>query len=455
MKIVPPPYRIKVVEPLEMTNRAEREAYLEEAGYNPFLLPSKAVYIDLLTDSGTGSMSDNQWAGMMIGDEAYAGSNNFYHLQETIEEIMGFRHVIPTHQGRGAENILFTVMLKEGDIVPNNMHFDTTKAHVQYRKAKALDLVIDEAYDPSSQHPFKGDMNTEKLREVLTRDGDRIPLVMMTVTCNSGGGQPVSMANLREVSEIAKAFGKPLYIDSARFAENAYFIKLREEGYQDKAIAEIVKEMFSYADGATMSGKKDALVNIGGFAAFKDEEMYRKSTVWAVFFEGFPTYGGLAGRDLEAMARGLKEVLDFDYLAYRTGQIKYLADRLLEAGVPIMEPAGGHAVYLDALRFLPDMPREHFPAFALTSALYLEGGIRAVEIGSVLAGRDQETNENVYSSLELVRLTIPRRTYTERHLDAIADAVISLYQNPTRVKGLKFIYEPPVLRHFTARFNYV
>jgi tyrosine phenol-lyase len=452
------PFRIKMVEPLVMTTRKEREGLLQEAGYNLFLLPSEAVYIDLLTDSGTAAMSDNQWAGLLLGDEAYAGSRNFQHLQAAVKEVMGFEYVLPTHQGRGAENILFTTLVRgeREQYIPDNMHFDTTKAHVQHKGAKPVDLVRDIAYDPVAREPFKGDMDTEKLEAFIREKGvEKIPLVMLTITCNSGGGQPVSLANIKAVSAICKKYGIPFFIDACRFAENAYFIQQREEGYADKSIAEIVKEIFSYADGCTMSGKKDGLANIGGFLALRDEELYRQVQVWGVLFEGFPTYGGLAGRDMEVLARGLREVCREEYLRYRLDQVKYLGDRLLEAGIPIIEPVGGHAVYLDAKRFLPHLPQDQFPGQALAVALYLEGGIRGVEIGTVLAGRDAETGEHDYPQLEMVRLAIPRRVYTYRHMDAVVAAVKGVYQKREQIRGLRFTYEPPVLRHFTARFEYV
>jgi tyrosine phenol-lyase len=445
-----------MVEPLVLTTREERERLLQEAGYNLFLLPSEAVYIDLLTDSGTAAMSDNQWAGMMLGDEAYAGSRNFHHLQSAVKEVMGFEYVLPTHQGRAAENILFTTLVQnqKEQYILNNMHFDTTKAHVQHKGAKPVDLVRDIAFDPVARDPFKGNMDTEKLEGFIQEKGvEKIPLVMLTITCNSGGGQPVSLANIKAVSAICKKYGIPFFIDACRFAENAYFIQQREEGYAGKSVSEIAKEIFSYADGCTMSAKKDGLANIGGFLALNDEELYRQVQVWGVLFEGFPTYGGMAGRDMEVVARGLREVCREDYLRYRIGQVQYLGAKLLEAGIPIIEPVGGHAVYLDAKRFLPHLPQDQFPGQALAVALYLEGGIRGVEIGTVLAGRDPETGEHDYPNLEMVRLAIPRRVYTHRHMDAVVAAVKNVYQKREQVKGLRFTYEPPVLRHFTARFE--
>lgn len=447
------PFRIKVVEPVSMTTREERAQKIEAAGFNLFGLKSTDVYIDLLTDSGTSAMSDNQWAGIMLGDEAYAGSKNYYNLLSAVQDIMGFKHVVPTHQGRAAENLLLYIMVQEGQYVPNNMHFDTTKAHVLHKKGVPVDLVTSEAFDPTSQYPFKGDMDVEKLDSFLEQHAARVPLIMLTITCNSGGGQPVSMANIRAVSEIARKYNKPFFIDACRFAENAYFIKTREQGYADKSIDEIVSEMFSYADGCTMSSKKDALVNIGGFLAVNDDNLYQTASGLAVLFEGFPTYGGLAGRDMEAMARGLREVINEDYLAYRTGQVKYLGDKLLEYGVPIIEPVGGHAVYLDAKRFLPHIPQDQFPAQALGVELYIEGGVRGVEIGTNLAGRNPQTGEHDYPKLEMLRLTIPRRVYTNRHMDVIAVACANVYERRHEITGLEYTYEAPILRHFTAKFK--
>ena len=448
------PYRIKVVEPVRRTTRQEREELIRQAGYNPFLLPAEAVYIDLLTDSGTSAMSDRQWAGLMIGDESYAGSRNFYHLQDVVRRVFGFPYVIPTHQGRAAENVLFTTLLKEGQVVPNNMHFDTTKAHVLHKGGRPVDCPVTAAYDPTSPEPFKGNVDLGKLEELIRAEGPaKIPFLMVTVTCNSGGGQPVSLDNLRGVKEVASRYGIPVFIDACRFAENAFFIKRREPGQAHRSLSEIAREMFSYADGCTMSAKKDALVNIGGFLAVRDEKLYQQASIWAVLFEGFPTYGGLAGRDLEAMARGLEEVLDETYLAHRIGQVEYLANRLLQAGVPIVEPPGGHAVYVDARRFLPHVPQGHFPAWALSVALYVEAGVRSVEVGTVLAGRNPATGDHDYPKLELLRLAIPRRVYTQAHLELVARAIIRLYEQRDRIRGFRFTYEPPVLRHFTARFE--
>lgn len=447
------PFRIKVVEPVTMTTREERARKIEATGYNLFGLKSTDVYIDLLTDSGTSAMSDNQWAGIMLGDEAYAGSKNYYNLLSSVEDVFGFPYVVPTHQGRAAENLLLYTLLRAGNFVPNNMHFDTTKAHVLHKGGVPVDLVRQEAFDPTSPYPFKGDMDLDRLESFLAEHNAKVPLVMLTITCNSGGGQPVSMSNIRGVSAIAKKFNKPFFIDACRFAENAYFIKQREAGYSEKTVADIVREMFSYADGCTMSAKKDALVNIGGFLALKDAALYQQTSGLAVLFEGFPTYGGLAGRDMEAIARGLREVIDEDYLAYRVGQVKYLGDLLLKYGVPIIEPVGGHAVYLDARRFLPHLPQDQFPAQALGVELYIEGGVRGVEIGTCLAGRNPATNDHDYPKLEMLRLTIPRRVYTDRHMDVIAVACANVWDRRSGIAGLEFTYEAPILRHFTAKFK--
>ena len=445
------PYRIKVVEPVRQISRAEREERIAGAGYNPFALNSEDVFIDLLTDSGTGAMSHHQWAAVMEADEAYSGSRSFHRLRAAVEDVLGFPLVIPTHQGRAAEHVLFAALVKPGNLIPNNMHFDTTKAHVQHRGARPVDLLRPEGYQADLPHPFKGNMDTEALERLLSEQGDDIPLVMVTITCNSGGGQPVSLENLTEVRRICDRFGKPLFLDAARFAENAFFIQQRER--PDLTVPAIVRQMMSLADGITMSAKKDALVNIGGMVALRDPKTYQECANWAILFEGFPTYGGLAGRDLDAMAQGLREVVDGAYLAHRIGQVAYLADRLRQAGVPLVEPPGGHAVYLDAKAFLPHLPQDQFPGWALSVELYLEGGIRTVEIGTVLSGRDPATGDNDYPKLELLRLAIPRRTYTQSHLDWVAESVISLYQRRESIRGMKFTYEPPVLRHFTARFE--
>ena len=455
MRFPAEPFRIKVVEPLRRVSREERERLIREAGLNIFSVPADSIYVDLLTDSGTSAMSDNQWAGLMLGDESYAGSRNYYRFAETVRGIFGYPHVIPTHQGRMAENLLFSTVLKAGDVVPNNSHFDTTRANVEHQGAEARDLVIDEGLDPASLHPFKGNLDPEKLERAMRSLGrERVPLVMITVTNNSGGGQPVSMANVRAVREVCDLHGVPLIFDACRFAENCWFIQQREPGYANTTVREIARELFSLGAGCTMSAKKDGLVNIGGFLALTNADWVERITNLLILVEGFPTYGGLAGRDLEAMARGLEEVLDEDYLAYRIGQVAHLGEMLDKAGVPIVKPVGGHAVYLDARRFLPQVPQSQFPGQSLVVALYREFGIRAVEVGSLMFGhRDPASGEMVYPTLDLVRLAIPRRVYTTEQIRYVGQSVIQLHRDREQLKGLRITHEAPMLRHFTARLE--
>jgi tryptophanase len=453
MRFPAEPFRIKVVEPLRRVSREEREQLIRAAGLNIFAVPADSIYVDLLTDSGTSAMSDHQWAGLMLGDESYAGSKNFFHFQETVRRIFGYTHVIPTHQGRVAENLLFSTILKPGDIVPNNIHFDTTRANVEHQKAEAVDLVIDEGLDPQALHPFKGNLDPAKLDALLTEKRDHVPMVMITVTNNSGGGQPVSIANVRAVRAVCQRHDVPLIFDACRFAENSWFIQQRESGYANKSVAEIAREMFSYGDGCTMSAKKDGLVNIGGFLALNNGDWAERITNLLILVEGFPTYGGLAGRDLEAMARGLDEVLNEDYLTYRIQQVEHLGDLLDRAGVPIVKPVGGHAVYIDALRMLPHIPQSQFPGQALVVALYREFGIRAVEVGSLMFGHLDASGTMVFPRLDLVRLAIPRRVYTTEHIRYVAESVIQLSREAERLRGLRLTFEAPVLRHFTARLE--
>lgn len=454
MKFPSEPFKIKVVEPIRRTTRTERDRLLREAGYNLFQIPAESVYVDLLTDSGTSAMSDNQWAGLMLGDESYAGSKNYYHFEATVRSIFWYKHVIPTHQGRMAENLLFSTVVKPGMCVPNNIHFDTTRANVEHQGAEALDVVIKEAYDPHCELPFKGNVDLVRLEETIHRVGpDRIPLAMMTITNNSGGGQPVSMENIRRARHLLNRYHIPLFFDACRFAENCFFIKEREPTYADTSILDIARELFSYGDGCTMSAKKDGLVNIGGFLSLNDEQWAQDITNMLILVEGFPTYGGLAGRDLEAMARGLQEVLDEDCLNFRVGQVRYLGELLDQADVPFLKPVGGHAVYLNAKTFLPHIPQDHFPAQSLAATLYRGHGIRGVEIGTVMFGKKEPaTGRTIHPELEMVRLAIPRRVYTNMQLTYVAESIIELYRQRERIHGLTLTYEAPILRHFTARF---
>ena len=445
-KTVIEPFRIKSVEPIRWTTRAEREQLLRAAHFNLFLLPAEDVLIDLLTDSGTGAMSTHQWAALVEGDESYAGSRSFDHFRNSIQDIFGYRHVIPTHQGRAAERILFSVMCKKGDVVPNNTHFDTTRANVEFVGAEAVDLVIAEGKQPPLRHPFKGNMDVAALESLIARVGrDKIPLVMLTVTNNSGGGQPVSMENIRQVSSVCRKHGIPLYFDACRFAENAYFINLREGGYESSTPKQIAQEMFGYGDGCTMSAKKDGLANIGGFLCTNNDALAQQEKNLLILTEGYPTYGGLAGRDLEAVAVGIQEALEEDYLRYRIASTAYLGNHISERGVPIVQPPGGHAVYLDARAFLPHIPPEQFPGVALAAELYLDGGIRSVEIGTLMFG--------AAAKMDLVRLAIPRRVYTQSHIDYVVEVILEVWKKREQLQRLRLSYEAPFLRHFTARFE--
>jgi len=452
--IMAEPYRIKTVETLPITTRAHREKAIKDAGYNTFLLHSRDVYIDLLTDSGTNAMSDRQWSAMMSGDEAYAGSVSFDELKEAVQEIYGFPYVVPTHQGRGAEHLISKILIKEGQSVPGNMYFTTTRAHQELAGGTFVDIIVDEAHDPTNQNPFKGNVDLNKLQALIDQVGPaNIAYVNVAVTVNLAGGQPVSMQNLREVSELCRRHDIIVWSDATRLVENAFFIQEREDGYAGKPVREIVKEMMTHFDGCTMSGKKDCLVNIGGFLAMRDSSVFQRACQLVVLYEGMPSYGGMAGRDMAAMAQGIHEMVDDDYIAHRIHQIRHLGNQLLAAGVPIVEPIGGHAVFLDAKRFLPHLTQEDLPAQSLAAELYLEGGVRSMERGIVSAGRNSATGRNNTPKLELVRLTIPRRVYTDRHMDVVAASVIALYSRRDQIRGLTMVYEPPTLRFFTARFE--
>ena len=447
-------WKIKMVEPIRKSTRRERERWLKTANYNVFQLNAEEVYIDLLTDSGTGAMSDRQWAGVMMGDESYAGATSFRNLQKAIEKITGFKYVVPTHQGRAAENVLFSVLVKEGDYIPGNSHFDTTKGHIESRKAFAVDLTVDDAKDTQKEVPFKGNVDVDKLEKFLAEKADKVPFVIVTITNNTAGGQPVSMDNLRRVRQVADKYNKPVVFDSARFAENAYFIKVREKGYENKTIKEICLEMFSLADAMTMSAKKDAIVNMGGFIATRKQDWYDKAKVLGIIYEGYLTYGGMNGRDMNALAIGLDENTEFDNLETRIKQVEYLASKLDEYGIPYQRPAGGHAIFVDATRVLTHVPKEEFPAQTLTVELYLEAGIRGCEIGYLLADRDPVTRENRFGGLDLLRLAIPRRVYTNNHMDVIAAALKNVFDRRESItRGVKIVWEAEIMRHFTVKLE--
>ena len=454
MKTLIEPFKIKMVEAIRQTSVQERRQILEKAHYNAFKIKAEDILIDFLTDSGTGAMSDRQWSAMMMGDESYAGSRSFFKFEAIIKKITGYAHVIPTHQGRAAERILFSIMVKPGQIVPNNTHFDTTRANIEYNQAAAIDLAIPEAMHPALIHPFKGNLDLEKLKDLLEQRHRNIPLGMLTITNNSGGGQPVSMANIRETAQLLKKYEIPFFLDACRFAENAYFIKQREKGYDQKSVLEIAQEIFSYADGCTMSGKKDGMANIGGFLAVNDGRLAAQARNLLILTEGFPSYGGLAGRDLAALAVGLEEVLHEDYLKYRLRTAEYMGEQLLAVGIQIIQPTGGHAVYLDAKSFYPHIPSHHYPGQALVCELYKKGGVRGVEIGSVMFGKkNPETGNEIPAAMELVRLAFPRRTYTQSHFDYAIEAIIETYHERESAKGMRIIWEAPFLRHFTAKFS--
>ncbi|MBK6505891.1 MAG: tyrosine phenol-lyase [Ignavibacteria bacterium] len=448
------PFKIKMVELLKMTTPAQRKKTIEEAGFNTFLLKSRDVYIDLLTDSGTNAMSDRQWAGLMMGDEAYAGSENFYHLEATVRKYYGYKYVVPTHQGRGAENLLSRITIKPGDVVPGNMYFTTTRLHQELAGGTFYDVIIDEAHDPASLHPFKGDIDIAKLEALVKKFGaKKIPYICVATTVNMAGGQPISMKNLKEVRKFTSKHGIKIFLDMTRVAENAWFIKTREHGYADKSVAAIVKEICSLTDGATFSAKKDALVNIGGFFAVNDKKLYDEASNLCVVYEGLHTYGGLAGRDMEAMAIGIVESLTDDHMKARIGQVIYLGEKLMDAGIPIVRPIGGHGIFLDAKAFLPHIKQDNFPAQTLAAEIYIDSGVRSMERGIVSAGRDKNTGKHNYPKLELVRLTLPRRVYTQAHMDVIAESIECVHDRRKKVRGLKMVYEPKYLRFFQARFK--
>lgn len=456
MKTIIEPFKIKSVEPIRFTTLEQREKILRDAFYNPFMIHSRDVIIDLLTDSGTSAMSSEQWAGIMRGDEAYAGSQSFFRFERVVRKITGFKHIIPTHQGRAAEKILFSILGGPGKYFPSNTHFDTTRANIEFVGSEAVDLLNEVGLRPEIRADFKGNMDIDALEKFINEVGpENIPLVMLTITNNSGGGQPVSMENIKATRKVCDKYGLKLFLDACRFAENAYFIKKREKGYENKSVLEIAQEMFSYADGCTMSAKKDALVNIGGFLAMNDDDLAMKCRNVLIVTEGFPTYGGLAGRDLEAIAQGLEEVLEEDYLRYRIRSVEYLGEKLVQSGVPILEPPGGHAIYIDAKRFAPHIPPEQYPGQSIVCELYRKGGIRAVEIGSVMFGKYDNDGKLIPAKLELVRLAIPRRVYTQSHIDYVIEVIQEVYAEREKLRGMKIIEEAPILRHFTAKFDYV
>src|SRR5210317_763025 len=448
------PYKIKTVELIRMTTREEREQAIREAGYNTFLIRSRDVYIDLLTDSGTSAMSDRQWAGLMMGDEAYSGSENFYHLQDAVREFYGYKHLVPTHQGRGAENLLSQILIREGDFIPGNMYFTTTRLHQELAGGSFVDVIIDEAHDPASRHPFKGNVDIGKLDRLVQKVGaDHIPYISLEGNVNMAGGQPFSLANLRELNTYCRKHDIPIMLDATRTIENAWFIREREEGYADKSVREILREICDMTDGCTMSAKKDALVNIGGFFCCNDDDVFRKAQNLVVVYEGLHTYGGLAGRDMEAMAQGIREATTEEHMAARVGQVYYLGRKLEAAGIPIVRPIGSHAIFIDARRFLPHIKQDEYPAQSLAAELFIEAGIRTMERGNVSAGRNPVTGANRHPKLELVRLTIPRRVYTQAHMDVVAEAVMDVYERRDEIQGLKMVYEPEYLRFFQARFE--